>query len=103
MTSKGVHAYSYKGEIMLVEIDRNYGADADGNRGMTAYFHDLEDSDFEWVYEQIAEQYDPNEKYYVVVGICPISEMDVEFEVSIKDWLTPEEILELDNLYNEEM
>ena len=40
---------------MIRQVDNNYGADADGNRGTTATFYELDDSDKPEVISQIIE------------------------------------------------
>ena len=40
---------------MTRQVDNNYGADADGNRGTTAIFYELDDSDTPEIISQIIE------------------------------------------------
>ena len=63
-----------------------YGADADGNRGVTVYHAELEPSDKDWVMAQILENYDEDIEFYTVFGYDPISDVEIEFEVNINDW-----------------
>ena len=78
---------------MTITKEYNYGADADGNRGITAYYAELDDDDADWVAEQIMEKYiDGVTEYRVYSG-------DYEFDVNMYDWLTDEEIKELKEEY----
>lgn len=70
----------------------DYGADADGNRGMTMYEYELEDDDYEVIYEQIAEQYEEDKTEYSVVLYNHMFDLEIEEEVDIYDWLSSEDI-----------
>ena len=71
---------------MRITKEENYGADADGNRGITVYNAELEPSDKDWIMEQILENYDEDIEFYTVFGYDPISDVEIEFEVNINDW-----------------
>lgn len=77
---------------MKVTIDNNYGADADGNRGIKVYEYELEESDREDIVDQLTEalnegSIDESDSTYTITLICPYTEDDVEFNVNIKDYL----------------
>ena len=82
---------------MIREVDNNYGADADGNRGTTAIFYELDDSDEPEIISQIIEYIESTgelpEDYFTVRLIDPISENDVEFEINPVDYLSEQEQL----------
>lgn len=71
---------------MRITKEENYGADADGNRGITVYHAELEPSDKDWIMDQIQENYDADTELYTVFGYDPISDVEIEFEVNINDW-----------------
>ena len=71
---------------MRITKEENYGADADGNRGITIYHAELEPSDKDWIMEQIRENYDEDIEFYTVFGYDPILDIEIEFEVNINDW-----------------
>ena len=60
---------------MRITKEENYGADADGNRGITVYHAELEPSDKDWIMEQIRENYDEDIEFYTVFGYDPISDV----------------------------
>lgn len=77
---------------MIVTIDNNYGADADGNRGIKVYEYEIEESDREDITHQLEDalnygHIDERDTTYTITLICPYNENDVEFEVNIKDYL----------------
>lgn len=77
---------------MKTWIERNYGADADGNRGITYREYELEPSDFEEVQRQVLEQligYDSDDypEQVTITLICPVTEDDIDFDVDVKDYL----------------
>ena len=71
---------------MCITKEENYGADADGNRGITIYHAELEPSDKDWIMAQIQENYDADTELYTVFGYDQISDVEIEFEVNINDW-----------------
>ena len=71
---------------MHITKEENYGADADGNRGITIYHAEFEPSDKDWIMEQIQENYDADTELYTVFGYDQISDVEIEFEVNINDW-----------------
>ena len=71
---------------MYITKEENYGADADGNRGITIYHAELEPSDKHWIMEQIQENYDADTEIYTVFSYDPILDIEIEFEVNINDW-----------------
>lgn len=71
---------------MRITKEENYGADADGNRGVTIYQAELEPSDKHWIMEQIQENFDEDTEIYTVFNYDPISDVEIEFEVNINDW-----------------
>jgi len=69
---------------MKTGIDRNYGADADGNRGITVTEYELELSDEPEIIAQILDSYPdagdrPSSTIVTIEGI--------EFEIDIGDYL----------------
>ena len=69
---------------MRVYVDRNYGSDADGNRGITSIDYEIEDSDADVIAEKLFEKgYDGSEGSacvelysdviddYIEVDVCP--------------------------------
>ena len=71
---------------MHITKEENYGADADGNRGITVYHATLEPSDKHWIMEQIQEKFDADIEIYTVFNYDPISDVEIKFEVNINDW-----------------
>lgn len=85
---------------MKVTIDNNYGADADGNRGIKVYEYEIETSDTEDIVCQLIDaindgsistdangNIDESETTYTITLIYPYTEEDIEFDVNIKDYL----------------
>ena len=82
---------------MIRQVDNNYGADADGNRGIPAIFYELDDSDEPEIISQIIEYIEstgelPNNQFTVRL-IDPVSEDDVDFEINPADYLSEQEQL----------
>ena len=77
---------------MTREVDNNYGADADGNRGTTAIFYELDDSDEPEIISQIIEYIESTgelpDNPFTVRLIDPVSEDDVDYEINPADYLT---------------
>ena len=82
---------------MTREVDNNYGADADGNRGTQAIFYELDDSDTPEIISQIIEYIESTGEFpdnpFTVRLIDPISEDDVDFEINPTDYLSEQEQL----------
>lgn len=77
---------------MKVTIDNNYGADADGNRGIKVYEYEIEESDREDIVCQLIDaindgSIDESDSNYTIILICPYTEEAIEFDVNIKDYL----------------
>lgn len=69
-----------------------YGADADGNRGQTIIVAELDANDVESVREQVIAQFDPDVEDYVVLLVSPEYGTEHEFDVSIYEYFTNEEV-----------
>jgi len=69
---------------MKTYIDKNYGADADGNRGITVIEYELEQSDAEEIIAQILDEYPDSDdrpaSMMVTIG-------GIELEIDVGDWL----------------
>jgi len=80
---------------MIIQVDNNYGADADGNRGTLAVFYELDDSDTPEIEAQIIEYIESTgelpDNQFTVRLIDPVSENDVDFEVNPSDYLSEQE------------
>lgn len=72
---------------MIIIKHENYGADADGNRGVTMYESELEASDADWIIPQIEQQYEENKRLYAVYGWSEEHNIEVEFIVNIKEYI----------------
>jgi hypothetical protein len=68
-----------------------HGMDADGNRAVDVYMYDLEKEDREEVLEALEEQapwaLDGEDEYATIFLPCPVTGLDVEFDIKVKDWL----------------
>jgi hypothetical protein len=84
---------------MKVYKDTSYGADADGNRGITVYDYEIDEYDYHSIYEQIKDQYEPEQDKYYITLICPYTENDIEFLVYIHEELTEKDIVFIELLY----
>lgn len=75
--------------------ERNYGADIDGNRGVNLRCFEVDPEDSTYIKEKIHEYMVENDIHFVVDlpeqitirFIDPISEDDVDIEITIKDYL----------------
>ena len=74
-------------------VDTAYGADADGNRGVTRASYEIEASDEQEIRAQVQEYVsslredeDPDDTVDVVL-IDPVSEEDIYFTVRVKDYI----------------
>ena len=81
---------------MTRQVESNYRADADGNRGTREVFYELDDSDEPEIISQIIEYIESTGEFpdnqFTVRLIDPISEDDVEFEINPADYLSNEQI-----------
>ncbi len=81
---------------MTRQVDNNYGADADGNRGTTAIFYELDDTDTPEIVSQIIEYIESTgelpDNPFTVRLIDPVSEDDVDFEINPADYLSNEQM-----------
>ena len=81
---------------MIRQVDNNYGADADGNRGIPAIFYELDDSDEPEIISQIIEYIESTgelpDNPFTVRLIDPVSEDDVDFEINPADYLSNEQM-----------
>ena len=82
---------------MIRQVDNNYGADADGNRGTREVFYELDDSDEPEIISQIIEYIESTgelpDNPFTVRLIDPISEDDIDFEINPTDYLSKQEQL----------
>ena len=82
---------------MTRQVESNYGADADGNRGTTAIFYELDNSDEPEIVSQIIEYIESTgelpDNPFIVRLIDPVSEDDVDFEINPTDYLSEQEQL----------
>lgn len=82
---------------MTRQVDNNYGADADRNRGIPAIFYELDDSDEPEIVSQIIEYIESTgelpDNPFTVRLIDPVSEDDVDFEINPADYLSEQEQL----------
>ena len=74
---------------MIRIIEKNYGADADGNRGIRMEFYELEKSDEPEIVRQIKEAIeDGNEDDTIVVQIeCQETGEMIDFDIEVKDYV----------------
>ena len=84
---------------MIRQVDNNYGADTDGNRGTSVIFYELDDSDTPEIISQIIEYIESTgelpDNHFTVRLIDPISEDDVDFEINPADYLSNEQMLNI--------
>ena len=76
-------------------VEHNYGADADGNRGITQIFCELTEEDTPEIESQIIEYMQatrelPDEKFSVCL-IDPVTENDVHMEINPFEYICEEE------------
>lgn len=76
-------------------VDKNYGADADGNRGITRISYEIEAADEQEIRDQVQECISSFEDYFLVedpedtievVLIDPVTDEDVYLTVRVKDY-----------------
>ena len=81
---------------MIRQVESNYRADADGNRGTREVFYELDDSDEPEIISQIIEYIESTGEFadnpFTVRLIDPISEDDVDFEINPVDYLSNEQM-----------
>jgi len=76
----------------MITYSELYGADIDGNRGHLITEHEIEDSDYTTIHEQVLEQLmdldpdDPIPETMDIILIDPISEDDITFTIYTKDY-----------------
>lgn len=76
----------------MITYKELYGADADNNRGQYITEHEIEDSDYTEIHEQVLDQLmdlDPDDEIpetMEITLICPISEEDIQFTIYTKDY-----------------
>ena len=69
-----------------------YGQDIDNNRGQLQYCGELEPSDRDEIRAQLEFMYEPGRNEYTIFIYAEQYDIEIEFEVDINDYLTPEEI-----------
>ena len=74
-------------------VDTAYGADADGNRGITRVSYEIEAEDEQEIKEQVleyldecSEDNDPDDTLEVVL-FDPVTDEEVYFTIRIKDYI----------------
>jgi len=75
----------------------NYGADADGNRGVMTSFYELDSDDEPEIKEQIKDAIedgaiDSFSDSLQIVLIDPYSEEDVYFDINVSEYIEEEEL-----------
>ena len=77
-------------------VDTDYGADADGNRGIIAIFYELTDDDKPEIISQIIEYIQATGELpanpFTIQLIDPIDEHDVSFDINPFDYLSNEQM-----------
>ena len=78
-------------------VDTDYGADADGNRGIIATFYELTDEDSPEIVSQIIEFIRSSGELpsttFEVHLIDPVTEHDVSFDINPFDYISEAECL----------
>jgi len=69
-----------------------YGQDADGYRGTLLTNAEITSDDTDDIKAQLEMMYHPGQELYTISLYCHQYDTEHEFEVSINDYLTPEEI-----------
>lgn len=79
---------------MKVYKEKNWGSDADGNRGISITEYEIDDSDYDSIYDQVMQLKDELSEdgeelpsTMTITLICPYTEEDIEFEIDPKDYL----------------
>lgn len=75
---------------MKIYKDTNYGADADGNRGITVYEAEIDDYDYDNIRDIIRDAYEEDTTNYNIT--LKEDGMEFEFTVNIYDYFTDDEI-----------
>lgn len=74
---------------MIIEYDNNYGADRDGNRGVSIAYYEEEESDIEyWMEAMYDDGYDELPYAYEWRTFDPYTEIDIEITISPRVWIT---------------
>ena len=73
-----------------------YGADADNRRGQLQYNAELQESDNDEIRAQLEFMYEPGVNNYTVFLYDEQHDREFAFEVLASDYLTPEELEELE-------
>ena len=84
---------------MYRTVDTDYGADADGNRGIVATFYELSEEDSPEIISQITEYIQSTGELpanpFTVQLIDPVDEHDVTFEINPIEYLTTKEMSDI--------
>lgn len=80
---------------MLISLEI-YGQDADNRRGQIHYNAELQESDNDEIIAHIKFMYEPGINNYTVLLYDEQHDREFEFEVLASDYLTPEELEELE-------
>lgn len=74
---------------MIRYHEKNYGADADGLRGIPMTFYDLEPSDHEEIVRLIKEAQEEGDdgEVITITMTCPIDDEEIDFDIIVKDFL----------------
>ena len=77
-------------------VDTDYGADADGNRGIVTTFYELSEEDSPEIVSQITEYIQATGELpanpFTVQLIDPVDEHDVSFDINPFDYLSNEQM-----------
>ena len=83
---------------MTRQVDNNYGADADGNRGTPVSFYELAPSDSLEIVSQIIEFIESSgelpQTEFTVHLIDPVTEDDVSMDINPFDYMSSQQMLE---------
>ena len=83
---------------MTRQVDNNYGADTDGNRGTPVSFYELDPSDSLEIVSQIIEFIEASGELpqieFTVHLIDPVTEDDVSMDINPFDYMSSQQMLE---------
>ena len=83
---------------MTRQVESNYGADADGNRGTSVSFYELDPSDSLEIVSQIIEFIEASgelpQTEFTVHLIDPVTEEDVSIDINPFDYMSSQQMLE---------
>ena len=83
---------------MTRQVESNYRADADGNRGTREVFYELEESDTPEIVSQIIEFIEASgelpQTEFTVHLIDPVTEEDVSMDINPFDYMSSQQMLE---------